>query len=78
MIRKNFLPKAEMLISNNFVQDSLTKARFEFSKFDSTIADFEIKSLKNDWPFVDENNSKPFIQLFARRNFIDSLFKHGS
>lgn len=32
------------------------KKNFNFTKYDSTISDFRIKILKNDWPFVNSEN----------------------
>ena len=72
MDKLSLLPKSREMIENNFAQDSLAKAKFDFSKLDSTIASFEVKSLKNNWPFVEENKSIPASRLFVRRNFIDS------
>ena len=53
--------------------DSLTRSNFHFTKLDSTIADFRIILLKNDWPYIDPRDSKPPAQIIPRNNFIDSL-----
>lgn len=36
--------------------DSLVKINYNFTKFDSSIADIRVKTLKNDWPFIDPKN----------------------
>jgi tetratricopeptide (TPR) repeat protein len=72
MEKLNLLPKTNKTIDNNLVQDSLTRAKFSFSKLDSVIAVFEIKALKNDWPFTGKNKSRPLNLLFERNNILDS------
>lgn len=73
MEKLNLLPKTKKAVSNNITQDSLARVKFDFSKLDSTIAAFEVKSLKNSWPYIDKRKAKPFYKLFIRKNFIDSL-----
>lgn len=73
MEKLNYLPKTKKAFSSNFIQDSLTRAKFDFSKLDSTLGAFEVKSLKNDWPFVEKNKKRPLFQLFERKNFVDSV-----
>ena len=68
----SLLPKSQGLKINNQVQDDLTRKYFIFTKLDSVIADFRIKLLKNDWPFVDKKASLPLKQLFIPKDFIDS------
>ena len=73
MEKLNCLPKTKETFMSNFTQDSLTKAKFDFSKLDSTLGAFEVKSLKNDWPFVEKNKKKPLYQLFHKKNFVDTI-----
>ncbi len=53
--------------------DSLNEKNFLFSEFDSVVADFTIKSLKNDWPFIRKENKKAFDEIFSLNNFVDSI-----
>ncbi|MFZ0454879.1 MAG: hypothetical protein WAM24_14125 [Ignavibacteriaceae bacterium] len=73
MQKLHYLPETKEAFAGNFVQDSLARAKFDFSKFDSTLGAFEVKSLKNDWPFVEKNKKKPLYRLFDKKNFIDSV-----
>ena len=73
MEKLNYLPKTKEAFNGNFTQDSITRARFDFSKLDSTLGAFEVKSLKNDWPFVKKNGKRSLSQLFDRKNFIDTI-----
>ena len=73
MEKLDLLPKSQVMINDNNAQDSITKANFDFSKLDSTIAAYEIKSLKNNWPFVEAGKSKLFYQLVVDKNFTDSI-----
>lgn len=73
MERENLLPKTKPLDFSDSKQDSLAKAEFASSALDSTIAQFRIKYLKNDWPFTKTENKIPVNQLFIIENYIDSL-----
>ncbi|MGA9291561.1 MAG: GDSL-type esterase/lipase family protein [Ignavibacteriaceae bacterium] len=73
MQKLHYLPETKEAFAGNFVQDSLARAKFDFSKFDSALGAFEVKSLKNDWPFVEKNKKKPLYRLFDKKNFIDSV-----
>ncbi len=72
MERKNFLPKTALVVPIER-QDSITKANYMFTDLDSSIAEYRIQFLKNDWPFVDKRKSLPPAKLFSPKNFIDSL-----
>ncbi len=72
MIDKNFLPKSSAAIPFE-KQDSATLASFLFSKIDSTMAEYRIKILKNDWPYIAPMNKIPFNQLLKPKTFEDSL-----
>jgi tetratricopeptide (TPR) repeat protein len=72
MHRTNILPKTSVVVPFE-LQDSLTKANFMFTDLDSTIAQYRIKFLKNDWPFVDRRKSLPPNKLFTPKGYIDSL-----
>ena len=73
MERESLLPKTPPLDLSDSKQDSLTRAEFVFSQLDSTISDFRIKYLKNDWPFTQPENKTPTNQLFVINNYIDSI-----
>ncbi len=73
MEQSNQLPKSEKAnLSDNF-QDSITCANFHFTELDSTIGDFRIKILKNDWPFVKKEKKLPNSKLLHLKNIADSL-----
>ncbi|NOX18196.1 MAG: hypothetical protein GXO87_07935 [Chlorobi bacterium] len=72
MLRNSFLPKETPAIPFER-QDSLTLAGFVYSSLDSTIANFKIRLLKNDWPFVTPAQKKPTSLIIQPKNFIDSL-----
>ncbi len=72
MKKYNYLPKAESDLSEEIV-DSLVYAYYNFTVMDSTEADFRIKILKNDWPYIDPKNKIPRSQLIQLNNLIDSV-----
>ncbi len=72
MNANNYLPKSTPAITFN-KQDSLTINNFIYSQLDSTIADFKIKLLKNDWPFVTQKNKQPVLTLIKLNSLIDTL-----
>lgn len=49
--------------------DSLVKDNYNFTKYDSTIAEFRIKILKNDWPFLISNEQVKKKQLLNPNTF---------
>lgn len=73
MGRENLLPKEKPVVEGNKNQDSLTLKNYYFSDLDSVIADFKIKVLKNDYPFIDIKSKKPFRQILKLQNQIDSI-----
>ncbi|MEW6652357.1 MAG: hypothetical protein AB1394_02695 [Bacteroidota bacterium] len=68
----NALPKTNSVIDYD-AQDYKTKENFLFSKADSTLAQYRITFLKNDWPFNDPRNKKSLRELIKPKNFSDSL-----
>jgi tetratricopeptide (TPR) repeat protein len=72
MEQMNILPSTKEAIAGDHSQDSAALADFDFSKLDSTIADFRIKYLKNDWPFIEKDKVKPPRELFGVYNIIDT------
>ena len=73
MEEKGLLPKTTARELSNEMQDSLTSANFLFSDFDSVMADYRIKLLKNDWPFIQKGKKKLLSEIINRKNFIDSV-----
>lgn len=73
MEKSNLIPKTEKIDLPDNVQDSITVANFNFTELDSTIGDFRIKLLKNDWPFVDKKEKLPASKLLQLKNTQDSL-----
>lgn len=72
MSRSGLLPRSEKAITDEKKQDSLAIANFSFSQLDSVIADFRIKVLKNDWPYVSKR-TKNTAQILEPKNKIDTL-----
>jgi len=73
MEQSNYLPKTEYANLRDKEQDSITVANFHFTKLDSIIADFRIKLLKNDWPFVSKENKVPNSAVILLKDIPDSL-----
>lgn len=73
MIEEKYLPDGLPSISNLDKQDSITIADYRFSKLDSVIADFKIKQLKNDWPFINRQRKLSNEKLLMPKTYIDSL-----
>lgn len=48
----NYLPGTKSRNLDDNLQDSLTVANFKFSKFDTVLANFKIRLITNNWPFV--------------------------
>jgi tetratricopeptide (TPR) repeat protein len=73
MKKNNLLPTKEPPDLDERLADSLINVYYNFTKLDSTTADFRIKILKNDWPYIHPVNKLPRNQLISLNNFIDSL-----
>jgi len=73
MKKNGYLPTNEPSDLNNDTADSLVYAYYNFTSFDSTIADFRIKILKNDWPYINPVNQLPRNRLIRLNSLIDSL-----
>ncbi len=79
MEKQRYLPKTENAKISFYRQDSLTKANFVFTKFDSVLGNYHIKLLKTDWPYVkqraaiSEFKQEDFAKLFQPKDIIDSL-----
>ncbi len=52
MNKYGYLPTTEPSDLGESTADSLVFAYYNFTTFDSTVADFRIKILKNDWPYI--------------------------
>jgi len=73
MKKNGFLPTNEPSDLDEDTADSLVYAYYNFTPLDSTIADFRIKILKNDWPYINPANQLPRNRLIKLNNLIDSL-----
>ena len=73
MKKNGFLPSKETPDIDERTADSLIYAYYNFTKLDSTVADFRIKILKNDWPYIDPAKKIPGNQLIHLHNLIDSI-----
>jgi tetratricopeptide (TPR) repeat protein len=67
------LPTTEPSDLEESIADSLVLAYYNFTPLDSTVADFRIKILKNDWPYINPGNQIPRNRLITLNNFIDSV-----
>lgn len=73
MKKQDLLPKSTPASLTDGQQDSMAVANFPFTKLDSVIAEYRIKLLKNDWPYIGRNKKIPEGQLLKPKDFIDSL-----
>jgi len=73
MKKNGFLPTSETSDLDENTVDSLVYAYYNFTPLDSTIADFRIKILKNDWPYINPANQQPRNRLIRLNSLIDSL-----
>jgi tetratricopeptide (TPR) repeat protein len=73
MKENKFLPSSEPLNLSDEEQDSITVTDFHFTELDSVLADFRIRILKNDWPFVEKEKQQPYSVLLKPENIIDSI-----
>ncbi len=73
MEKNNFLPKGSHRDWDDVKQDTMTIKEFPFTSFDSTIAAFKIKLLKDDWPFINPSDKIPAYKLLRRENRLDSI-----
>ena len=73
MEQTNLLPGSGKINLSDDKQDSITVANFHFTKLDSTIGDFRIKLLKNDWPFISKTKKLPNSTVLNLKNKTDTL-----
>lgn len=74
MMRKKYiLPKNSKEIIPIEHQHQLTSQQFVFSTFDSVVADYRIRLLKNDWPFINPKLKKSLWDICTPKNFIDTI-----
>jgi tetratricopeptide (TPR) repeat protein len=73
MRKYGYLPTTDPSDLEESTTDSLVLAYYNFTTFDSTVADFRIKILKNDWPYINPGNQIPRNRLITLNNFIDSV-----
>ena len=73
MKKNDYLPTIEPSDLDEFTADSLVYTYYNFTQFDSTVADFRIKILKNDWPYINPENKIPRNRLLSLNNLIDSV-----
>ena len=73
MKERGYIPSTEPTNVSDYEQDSITNANFHFTNLDSTISDFRIKLLKNDWPFVNKEIKKPNSTVLNLKNTEDTL-----
>ncbi len=73
MKMKGYLPTNEPSDLDENTADSLVFAHYNFTPFDSTVADFRIKILKNDWPYIKPEDKVTRSRLIKLNSLIDSL-----
>lgn len=73
MIKNKILP-SQNFNSRNFEKiDSVVISNYNFTKYDSTIADFRIKILKNDWPYKKAEEKLPKSKLLSAVSMEDKI-----
>ncbi|NWG29047.1 MAG: hypothetical protein HXY48_11010 [Ignavibacteriaceae bacterium] len=73
MKHRGYLPTNEKPDIDEITADSLVYAYYNFTALDSTIADFRIKILKNDWPYIKAENKIPRNRLIKLNSLIDTI-----
>jgi lysophospholipase L1-like esterase len=73
MKNRGYLPANEKPDIDEITADSLVYAYYNFTALDSTIADFRIKNLKNDWPYIKAENKIPRNRLIKLNSLIDTI-----
>jgi tetratricopeptide (TPR) repeat protein len=73
MEQSNNLPKTEKINLSENEQDSIIVTNFHFTKLDSTISNFRIKILKNDWPFINKGKKVSNSVILNLENKVDTL-----
>jgi tetratricopeptide (TPR) repeat protein len=69
----NYLPNSKPQFTDLRIQDSITISQYHFTVLDSTISNFKLQLLKNDFPFIPESKRRPAYELIKQNNFIDSV-----
>jgi lysophospholipase L1-like esterase len=69
----DLLPASDNLNISDAEQDRIIKSNFDFTELDSVLADYKIKLLKNDWPFVSKEKQAADSKILNQKNIIDSL-----
>ncbi len=73
MNKYGYLPTTEPSDLDDITADSLVFAYYNFTPFDSTVADFRINILKNDWPYINSEKQLPRNRLIQLNNLVDSI-----
>jgi tetratricopeptide (TPR) repeat protein len=73
MKMNGFLPSNEIPDIDEKTTDSLVYEYYNFTSLDSTLADFRIKILKNDWPYIEPKTKLPRNKLISLNNLTDSI-----
>ena len=73
MKKHGYLQTLDSSDIDEFTADSLVYAYYNFTQLDSTVADFRIKILKNNWPYMNPNNQIPRNKLITLNNMIDTV-----
>jgi len=73
MKKNGYLPTNGPSDLDESTADSLVYAHYNFTPFDSTVADFRIKILKNDWPYINPEKQLPINSLIRLNNQVDSV-----
>ena len=73
MKKNGYFPTNEPSDLDENIADSLVYAYYNFTSFDSIVADFRIKILKNDWPYIKPESQVPRNRLIKLSSLVDSL-----
>ena len=69
----NYLPNSKPRNFPDRIQDSITVENFHYTKLDSTMAEYKILLLKNNWPFVKDVKKLSYSTFMQPKDKIDSL-----
>jgi tetratricopeptide (TPR) repeat protein len=73
MKKLNYLPGSKPENLSDIIQDSIIVANTNFTALDSVMADYKVKILKNNWPFVNDTTQFSYSVFIQSKNRIDSL-----
>lgn len=71
MRKEKILPHCKTFSITDNELDSMTHAKFNFTRLDSIIAIYRIAILKNDWPYIEKKDQKKLTELIKPNDVIE-------